>query len=156
MLPVGMLVPTPGEGKPRASRLTDEEQRTMITLWAMARSPLFVGGNLTQMDDTMKSLLTNPGVIEVDQHSLAGHMQGRDGDVVAWVAVSKDRDKNYLALFNLGDTPVHVDKTFAEYGFIDKAEYKVRDLWMRKELGELDAVNEELPPHGSVLLSLHQ
>ncbi len=104
----------------------------------------------------MKSLLTNPGVIEVEQHSQAGHMLGQDGDVVAWGAVSRDRDKNYLALFNLGDTPVDVEKTFAEYGFIDKAEYKVRDLWMRKELGALNAVTEELPPHGSVLLSLHQ
>jgi hypothetical protein len=108
------------------------------------------------MDDTMKALLTNPGVIEVDQHSTAGHMQGREGHVVAWVAVSKDRDKNYLALFNLGDTPAHVDKTFADYEFIDRAEYKVRDLWMRKELGTLNAVSVELAPHGSVMLSLHQ
>ena len=154
MLPIGMLVPTPGEGKPRASRLTEDEQRTMITLWAMARSPLFVGGNLTQMDDTMKSLLTNPGVIEVDQHSTSGHLLGQDGDVVTWVAVSENRDRNYLALFNIGDAPVHVDKTFAEYGFIDKAEYKVRDLWMRQELGALNAVVVDLPPHGSAMLSL--
>ena len=156
MLPIGQLRPTPGEGKPRASRLTPDEERTMITLWAMARSPLFIGGNLTQMDETLKSLLTNPGVIEVDQQSMGGHMLGRDGDVVAWVAVSKNRDKNYLALFNLGDTPVHVDKTFAEYGFIDRAQYDVRDLWTRKELGPLNAVTEDLPPHGSVMLSLHQ
>jgi alpha-galactosidase len=156
MLPIGQLRPSPGEGKPRASRLTEDEQKTMITLWAIARSPLFVGGNLMQMDDALKSLLTNPGVIEVDQRSTAGHMLGQDGDVVAWVAVSKDRDKNYLALFNLGDTPVHVDKALAEYGFIDRAEYKVRDLWMRKELGALNAVTVELPPHGSVMLSLHQ
>ena len=83
-------------------------------------------------------------------------MLGQDGDVVAWVSVSVNRDKNYLALFNLGDTPVHVDKTFAEYGFIDRAEYKVRDLWMRKELGAVNAVTEDLPPHGSVMLSLHR
>jgi alpha-galactosidase len=156
MLPIGMLVPTPGEGKPRASRLTEEEQRTMITLWAMARSPLFIGGNLTQMDDSMKSLLTDPGVIEVDQHSMSGHLQGQDGDVVAWVAVSTNRDKNYLALFNVGDAPAHVDKTLAQYGFVDKAQYKVRDLWMRKELGPQNAVTVDLPPHGSVMLSLHE
>jgi hypothetical protein len=128
----------------------------MITLWAMARSPLFIGGNLTQMDDTLKSLLTNPGVIEVDQHSVTAHELGRDGDVVAWVSVSANRDKNYLALFNLGDTPVNVDKTFAQYGFIDRAQYKVRDLWMRKELGALNALTVELPPHGSVMYSLHE
>jgi hypothetical protein len=154
MLPMGMLVPTPGEGRPRASRLTEDEQRTMITLWAMARSPLFIGGNLTQMDDAMKSLLTNPGVIEVDQHSVDGHLLGQEGDVVAWVAVSVNRDKSYLALFNVGDEPVHVDKTFAEYGFVDRAQYSVRDLWMRKELGPLNGVTVELPPHGSVMFSL--
>jgi alpha-galactosidase len=156
MLPIGMLVPAPGEGRPRASRLTEDEQRTMITLWAIARSPLFIGGNLTQMDDTMKALLTNPGVIEVDQHSMGAHPLGRDGDVVAWAAVSANRDKNYLALFNLGDAPVQVNRTFAEYGFVDRAQYNVRDLWMRKELGPLNAVTMELPAHGAVMLSLHE
>jgi alpha-galactosidase len=153
MLPIGQLRPSPGEGRPRASRLTEDEQRTMITLWAMARSPLFIGGNLTQMDEALKSLLTDPGVIEVDQHSVEGHFLEKDGDVVAWVAKSADGRKNYLALFNLGDAPVHVDKTFAQYGFVDKAEYKVRDQWMRKELGPLNAVTVDLPPHGSVMLS---
>jgi len=128
----------------------------MITLWAMARSPLFIGANLTQMDDAMKSLLTDPGVIEVDQHSMGGHLLGQDGEVVAWVAVSADRNKSYLALFNLGDAPVHVDKTFAEYGFVDRAEYNVRDLWTRMELGALNAVVMDVPAHGSVMLSLHQ
>lgn len=156
MLPIGQLRPAPGWGSPRASRLTAEEAKTMITLWAMARSPLFIGGNLTQMDDALKGLLTNPGVIEVDQRSLSAHMLGHEGDVVAWGSVSVDRDKNYLALFNLGETPVHVEKKFSEYGFVDRAEYKVRDLWARKELGVQCGVTDDLPPHGSVMLSLHQ
>jgi hypothetical protein len=155
MLPIGQLRPSPGWGNARASRLTEEEQKTMVTLWAMARSPLFIGGNLMQMDDAMKSLLTNPGVIEVDQHSVNGHLLGQDGDVVAWASVSTDRNKSYLALFNVGDAPVHVDRTFAEYGFIDRAEYNVRDLWMRKELGALNAVVVDVPAHGALMLSLH-
>lgn len=156
MLPIGQLRPAPGHGAPRASKLTQDEQRTMITLWAMGRSPLFIGGNLTQMDDTLKSLLTNPGVIEVDQHSVAAHQLEQDGDVVAWVSVSANRDKSYLAVFNLGDTPVRVDRTFAEYGFVDRAQYNVRDLWMRRELGPLNALTVELPAHGSVMLALHE
>ena len=58
-----------------------------------------------------------------------GHLLGRDGDVVAWVAKASDGTKNYLALFNVGDAPVNVNKTFAEYGFVDRAQYNVRDLW---------------------------
>jgi alpha-galactosidase len=83
-----------------------------------------------------------------------GHLLGQDGDVVAWAAVSVNRDKSYLALFNVGDVPVHVDKTFAEYGFVDRAQYNVRDLWMRKELGPLNAVTVELPAHGAAMFSL--
>jgi alpha-galactosidase len=156
MLPIGQLRPTPGEGKPRASRLTLDEQRSMITLWAMARSPLFIGGNLTQMDEPLKSLLTDPGVIEVDQNSVNGHQFSREGDTVVWVAKAPTGDKRYLAVFNLGDTPIHIDKTFAEYGFIDRAQYNVRDLWIRKELGSLNALTADLPPHGSIMLSLRE
>ncbi len=47
-------------------------------------------------------------------------------------------------------------RTFAQYGFVDRAEYKVRDLWMRMELGPLNAVTVDLPAHGSVMLSLRQ
>ncbi len=157
MLPIGQLRPFPGYGKPRASALTEDEQRTMITLWAIARSPLFVGGNLTQMDDAMKSLLTNPGVLAVDQHSIDAHpILTRYRDTLAWTSQSADGQTSYLAIFNPGDTPIHIDRTFAEYGFIDRAQYRVRDLWMRKELGILNAFTADLPPHGSLLLSLRE
>jgi hypothetical protein len=138
MLPLGQLRPNPGEGKPRASRLTEEEQRTMITLWAIARSPLFIGGNLTQMDDALKSLLTNQGVIDMARYSTNSTMSATDGDLVTWTSQSIKADKRYLAVFNLGDTPMRVAKTFAEFGYIDHAQYKVRDLWQRKELGVLN------------------
>jgi hypothetical protein len=156
MLPMGQLRPAPGEGRARASRLTEDEQRTMVTLWAMARSPLFIGGNLTQMDDAMKVLLTNPGVIALDQHSVNGHPLEVDGDVVAWTAESTTDDARYLAVFNLGDTTVHIDKAFSQYGFVGRAEYRVRDVWQRKEMGLLNAFTVDLVPHGVVLLSLRE
>ena len=157
MLPIGQLRPAPGYGKPRASRLTEDEQRTMITLWAIARSPLFIGGNLTQMDDAMKSLLTNPDVIAVNQHGADAHpIVSRHEDLVAWTSQSSDGLTDYLAIFNLGDAPIHIDRTFAQFGFIDRAQYRVRDLWMRKELGVLNAFTADIPAHGTLLLSLRE
>jgi alpha-galactosidase len=157
MLPIGQLRPFPGYGKPRASGLTEDEQRTMITLWAIARAPLFIGGNLTQMDDAMKSLLTNPGVIAVDQHGTDAHpIVTRYRDTIAWTSQSSDGQTSYLAIFNPGDAPIHIDRTFAEYGFIDRAQYRARDLWMRKELGILNAFTADIPAHGSLLLSLRE
>ena len=39
--------------------LTREEQKTMMTLWCMFRSPLMIGAELTKMDDFTLSFLTN-------------------------------------------------------------------------------------------------
>jgi hypothetical protein len=50
MLALGYLGPAPGWGKARETRLTRAEQRTYLTLWCIARSPLFMGGNLTRAD----------------------------------------------------------------------------------------------------------
>jgi alpha-galactosidase len=153
MLPIGELGPTPPEGAPRTTRLTEDEQRTMMTLWAISRSPLILGANLTRMDGFTKSLLINPGVIALDQHSEENHLVGQDGSVVAWTAKATDRPSSYLALFNLGDTQTRVEKPFSFYELPNDS-YKVRDVWVRKELGQHPGVSVELPPHGSVLLEL--
>jgi alpha-galactosidase len=49
MLPFGSLTPHPGWGAPRQSRLTRNEEQTQFTLWCIARSPLILGGNLTEL-----------------------------------------------------------------------------------------------------------
>ena len=153
MLPIGELGPTPGDGAPRTTRLTEDEQRTMLTLWAIGRSPLFLGANLTKMDAFTKSMLTNPGLIAVDQHSVENHALAQEGSVVAWTAQSSTGPSSYLALFNLGDGPVRIEKPFSAYE-LAKDSYKMRDIWERKELDVHTGVSVELPAHGSVLFEL--
>ena len=58
MLPLGKV----GKGFEAGERdcpFTREEQKTMMTLWCMFRSPLMIGAELTKMDDFTLSLLTN-------------------------------------------------------------------------------------------------
>ena len=69
MLPEGWLGPHPGWGEARQSRETQDEQRTEFTLWAVTRSPLILGGNLTRLDDFTRSLITNQAVLFVDQNA---------------------------------------------------------------------------------------
>ncbi len=45
MLPLGHLGPHPGDGELRETRFTRDEQRTMMTLWSIVRSPLVMGGD---------------------------------------------------------------------------------------------------------------
>ena len=53
----------------RDTRLSHDEQRMLMTLWCIFPSPLIVGGDLPAADAWTLSLLTNPEVIAVDQHS---------------------------------------------------------------------------------------
>jgi hypothetical protein len=72
MLPWGSLTPHPGWGPPRESRITQDEERTQFTLWAISRSPLILGANLTRLDEFTRSLITNKEVIAVDQTAVSG------------------------------------------------------------------------------------
>jgi hypothetical protein len=153
MLPLGHLGPYPGEGVARNTRLTPDEQRTVITLWSIARSPLILGANLTQLDPFTASLLTNPEVIAVDQHSTGNRMAGKDGNIIAWTAHSPAHNSEYLALFNTGGTPARIGAPFTKYGLAEK-NYSVHDLWQKKNLGKATHVSATIPPHGTVLLEL--
>jgi hypothetical protein len=153
MLPLGTLGPVPGWGSPRKTRLTQDEQKTLMTLWAISRSPLFIGANLTELDDWTASLLTNHDLVRIHQASTESRQVDRDGNVVVWTSDLKD-GTHALAFFNTGDTPATVmKKPFAEYGLTKRKSFMVRDVWARKNLGGFeDAVKGvSLPPHGCVL-----
>jgi hypothetical protein len=153
MLPLGHLGPVPGDGKDRDTKLTHEEQRTMVTLWSISRSPLFLGANLTRLDALTTALVTNAEVIRVNQHSVENHMAGQSGDIVAWTAKSSsDSSVRYLALFNLGEATAKVESAFTKYGLEGK--YKVRDLWEKEKEGTQAGVSDEIPAHGALLLEL--
>ncbi|MCO5600396.1 hypothetical protein L7F22_054508 [Adiantum nelumboides] len=70
MLPIGFLTdPGADHGPNRLSRLSLEEQRTQMTLWAMARSPLMFGGDMVNVDDTTIDILTNQIALEINGNS---------------------------------------------------------------------------------------
>lgn len=150
MLPIGYLGPTPGWGQPRRSRLTRDEVRTMMTLWSIARSPLFIGANLLKMDSFTESMITNPEVIEVDQYSENNHPLFQKGDTVVWTASVPEHNGNYFAIFNLSDAPQSVNYSWPDLGG-QLGHIAVRDLWQREELGRLDHLEATVPPHGAAL-----
>ena len=99
MLPFGVL----DLGK-RSTRFTPDEQRTVMTLWSIARSPLMHGGDMTKTDDFTLSLLTNDEVLAVNQHSEGNKPLFERDDLIAWVAdVPGSTGEKYLALFNARD-----------------------------------------------------
>lgn len=153
MLPLGSLRPTAGWGEPRESRLSHDEQRTMLTLWSIFRSPLIMGGNLTLMDEWTRSLLTNPEIIAVDQHSKNNRPVLSNENVVAWTAQAENNRDIYVAIFNASDSEQTVRYEWRDLG-LAMGDYRVRDLWERRNLGRTRQLELRLRPHASVLYRL--
>jgi len=153
MLPLGYLGPAPGWGKPRQTRLSHDEQRTLMTLWAIFPSPLMVGGDLTRMDSWTQSLVTNPEVLAVDQHSTGNKPTIVTANVVAWIADSSEKKVRYVAVFNRGESPIIARYSWKELE-LEGHRYAVRDLWERKDIGPGESFTAELPVHACVLYQL--
>jgi alpha-galactosidase len=154
MLPLGELKPSPGWGAPRTSRLTLEEERTLVTLWSIGRSPLILGANLTLLDDATLRLLTNKEVIAVNQTATKSEKVWDEGGLIGWRAELPE-GKVALAFFNTSDTPIKVDRGLVEFGdALGQKEWEVKDVWADKELGFKKNLVIELAPHASELLVL--
>jgi hypothetical protein len=150
MLPVGYLGPAPGWGQARQTRLTHDEQRTLLTLWSMFRSPLMIGGNLPSNDAWTTSLLTNKEVIAVDQHSRQNRAVISTSDTVVWSAQSDTGEDRFLAVFNLDDQEQQIHYAWKDLG-LNEPKYKLRDLWEQQDHGLSESLTISLPSHGCVL-----
>jgi alpha-galactosidase len=151
MLPLGRIGLRAERGEPRMSRLTQDEQVTLMTAWSIARSPLMFGGHLPDNDAFTLWLITNDEVLAVDQRSTGGRQLSANGNQIVWVADASAPRAKYVAFFNIGDTEeerIHLDWT--DLGLTGPCE--VRDLWARKDIGRVTGGSTvAVRPHGSVL-----
>ncbi len=147
MLPLGRLA----LGQ-RDTRFTPAEQRTLMTLWSIARSPLIMGGDLRHLDAPTLALLTNPEVIAVNQTSTGNRPLFLEDGIRVWTAEAEGSGR-YLALFNMHDDERSVGVELRHLGLTGAA--KVRDLWARTDLGAATGrFTQTLPPHGAGLYRL--
>jgi alpha-galactosidase len=151
MLPFGRIGIRGHVGRDRISRLTVEEQRTVMTLWCLLRSPLMFGGQLPDTPAETLALLTRREVLALREGRDAGEIV-RDGDLVIWR--SQVGDRAYRALFWLGDEPkalrAHVDDLGVEAATLTGA---CEDAWS----GETPTIDDgwvevDVPAHGVRLL----
>lgn len=152
MLPVGELRPYPDVGPaPRHTRLTPAEQHTLLSLWAMARSPLIVGANLTLLDKETLGLLCNRDILKIDQTATASREVLHEGDLVVWSAALPG-DEHALALFNLGEKDLLIDRPLT--AFVPAGDYDRKNAWTNKKMPVSNRVTTTLQPHSSMVLLL--
>ena len=87
------------------ARFTPDEQQTVMTLWAIARSPLIMGGDLRHLDDKTLALLTNRAVLAVNQASRDNQPHFLEDGTRVWTARAEGSEDRYVALFNTTGKP---------------------------------------------------
>lgn len=162
MLPLGRIGVRAERGEQRDSLLTPAERRTLLTLWCLARSPLFVGGDLPTSDAATIADLTHPGLLEIHRHSTGGAELFREGDLVAWGAdgVGASAGTRWVALFSTADAPARVAIPASALG-LDVAGTALLDIWDGQTIaldppspasGRSALLDLEVPAHGVRLL----
>ena len=150
MLPVGALRQC--EDPEGWTRLTQPEQRAMLSLWCLLRSPLMIGGDLTKNDAFTLALLTNEEVLDIERRSWCARPLYTRGDEAAWIAPRKDGRGGYAAVFNLSDAPRTVGIRPED---IECPWTRARELWTGVETcsepGDQYALSARLAPHDCAL-----
>ncbi|MFK3891050.1 glycoside hydrolase family 27 protein [Sphingomonas sp. NPDC079357] len=149
MLPLGRLA----LGQ-RDTKFTPDEQRTLMTLWSIARSPLIMGGDLRHLDAPTLALLTNRAVLAVNQASTDNQPHFVEDGTRIWSARPEDAPADrYVALFNTTDKPKEVGIALRQLDLPGSA--RVTDLWSGAAVGRVTArLTQQLPAHGAALYRL--
>lgn len=109
MLPIGIV------DFKRPTNFTKNEQYTLMSLWAIARSPLIFGGDMTKLDDFTKEMLTNPEMLKVNQQSTNNRQVSRDKNLIVWTADIPNSKDKYVAFFNAQSKGDDIDFNNANY-----------------------------------------
>ncbi len=74
----------------------------MLTLWAMARSPLILGANLTMLDADTLGLLTNRDALRIDQTATGKRVRSSARETWSRGLADLPDSEYALAVFNRG------------------------------------------------------
>ncbi len=151
MIPLGRISIRGERGEPRMSRLTPDEQYTLMTLFTIFRSPLMFGGDLPSNDAFTLSLLTNREVLRMHREGTDVRQVFRDGNKIAITSRNAVSGETYLAMFNTSDDEtLDVEVNLKDLGL--NGDVKAVDLWTGESLGTVsNDFARTIAPHASVL-----
>ena len=151
MLPLGHLCVCNDENgqKGHYTHFTQDEQKIMMTLWCIFRSPLMIGAEMRDNDDFTLALLTNRRLLDMHRNGRKARQVMRKDDMVIWKSQTKD-GKTYVALFNIGEKKNDLKLKFKDLGLEEKKDSKeisAIDIWEDCEVTLKDKMKIELEPH---------
>jgi hypothetical protein len=113
----------------RYTNFTYDEQKTMMSLWAIFRSPLILGGELRENRPEDLEVITNKAIIQVNQLSYENQQLRRTKEEAVWTCLYKE-GKRVVALFNLTDDERDITVDLSCLGC--SSDYDVTELWTKE------------------------
>lgn len=157
MIPLGRISIRGERGEDRMTRLTKDEQYTLMSFFTIFRSPLMFGGDLPSNDPFTLSLLTNKEVLKMHREGTdVRQLYQEDGKVAVTLKNSQNSDI-YLALFNISDdeSPQSVSVDLSDID-ID-GECTIIDMWSGETVGKFsETFSQDLAPHASGLYLIRE
>jgi alpha-galactosidase len=138
--------------------LTDTEDRSQFSLWAIMAAPLLLSNDPATMSDFTMATVTNRDVIAIDQDpaGVQGSVVGEDssGQLQVWVKPLAAQNTWAVALFNRGSTETDMATDWQhDLGFSGAAQ--VREIWSGAPAStSKDGYRARVPGHGVVLLEV--
>ena len=148
MLPIGHVCVCNDENgeKGHYCHFTEDEQKILMTLWCIFRSPLMIGAEMRDNDDFTLSLLTNKRLLNAHRNGRKPRQVYRKGDLVIWKSAAKD-GKVYAAFFNIGEKTKKTTLKFKDFDIKYKKAVPAVEVWENRELKVKDKMPVELLPH---------
>ncbi|MWB94125.1 alpha-galactosidase [Flavobacterium sp. GA093] len=154
MIPLGRISVRGERGEDRMTRLTKDEQYTLMTFFSIFKSPLFFGGDLPSNDAFTLSLLTNKEVLKMHSESTSvTELFHKDGNIAVTSKNPKD-GSIYLAVINSSDAvSENISVSLSDLGITSTK--SVSNMWTKENVTLTEnKINISLKPHSSVLYQL--
>jgi alpha-galactosidase len=132
--------------------LTQTEERTQFSMWAIMAAPLLIGTDLTTTSAADLAILANSDVIAVDQDPL-----GRQGVQISNTSGRRVLSKplangdRAVALYNESDATATISTTASAIGLGGSSSYTLKDLWSKARRTTTGTISASVPAHGTVL-----
>ena len=146
--------------------MTENQDRAHFSIWCMSAAPLMAGNDITKMSDQTKNILTNKEVIAIDQDKagMQGFVYKIQDSVEIWVKPLSD--SNWAVCFlNRSHVSKNINfnwqneliKDTVDNQIMDakKANYQLRNLWTKSNIGDTKkALKALIPPQDVLMLRL--
>jgi alpha-galactosidase len=134
--------------------MTTEEYRAHFSLWSILAAPLIAGNDLRSMSPDIQAILTNKGVITVNQDPLGseGRRVRKEGDLEVWAKQMQDGSRA-VVLLNRDVTGHEITASWENLGYPSHLSARVRDLWKATDLGQYkEKFSASVAPHSVVMV----